>query len=37
MKVDVAWQGEKRFRAQTPNGTELTVDEPEVEYLEGKQ
>ena len=26
MKVEVAWQGEKRFRAQTPNGAELTVD-----------
>jgi len=26
MKVDVAWQGEKRFQAQAPSGATLTVD-----------
>jgi putative redox protein len=26
MKIEVDWQGEKRFRARTPGGTELTVD-----------
>ncbi len=26
MKIKVDWQGEKRFRARTPGGIELTVD-----------
>lgn len=26
MEIEVDWQGEKRFRARTPSGTELTVD-----------
>ncbi len=26
MEIEVDWQGEKRFRARTPGGIELTVD-----------
>ncbi len=26
MQIEVDWQGEKRFRARTPGGIELTVD-----------
>ncbi len=26
MEIEIAWQGEKRFRAHTPGGTDVTVD-----------